>query len=1367
MQDPLSRPGLAWVLAIFLASSLQLQPAAAQTAAEPWDGLAFAADPAAVLAAAEALPAADGADVLVLLEDGHFRFDAQGRRVYRYRLVYRILNPAGLQGWSTTAAGWSPWYQARPSLEARVIGPGGAVHRLDPATIGEFPVSEEQPEVLSDRRVLRAPLPAVAVGAVVETEAVIEDLEPSTGGGTVHPFYFGQGVPVQRTRLTVEAPESLPLSFRAWHLPALEPRQSAGDGRVHWTFESGPLEALSAAEALTPATDPTSPVIAISTAESWSGVAGRYAEIVEAQLAGAALEPIARQALGQAETRADKIARLLAWLQDEVRYTGLEFGEAAIVPRTPAQTLERKYGDCKDKAVLLTALLRAAGIPAHLALLNTGPGWDATPGLPGLGWFDHAIVYAPGAPDLWIDPTDDFARAGELPLADQDRRALIIAPGSAGLTLTPAAPSTENRTVERREIFLAPDLGGGRVVETTRVWGSIERSYRRFYAGSDPADLEKMFEGYAGGTYAAEELISWHHTDPVDLSVPFEIRIEADGATVAFIDVAGAAVAIDLAPLLDRLPAALLPAADEGTGEPRSSDLVLPEPYVAEWRYRIVPPPGYQPGTLPAAEVRQLGPATLATESAAGEDGAVELTLRFDTGKRRLVPEEVLAMRAEVRKVLDQDPVLVLFDHLGETYLATGRFREALDELRRLAALEPERALPRTRIARALLAAGLGEAARREARAAVAMAPELDLAYQTLGWVLTHDRIGRHFQGDFELEGALEAYRKAKELDPENGVTRQNLAIVLEHDAEGVRYGAGARLEEAAAEYRSLKGELGETGLEGNLLVVLLRLQHFEECKQLAHELAPSASRNAILMAAIAATESPWEAIKEASRIEDTSQQRQALINGGSMLVQLRLYPQAAELFAAGARGAPNATAALAQAETVRKTRRYEELSLPDDDPHNLVRRLLIATFQGTGTDELSTLLSRHVAEPGITGELADFTRTLRAMRPAMRQKGAPIASVLDIMLAGMEVSIDGETSSGLRLRARWNIGTNLDESPFFLVREDGRYRILASEGTSEIGGEALRRLAAGDLAAARQWLDWAHELTDEPSDDDPFADESFLRFWSSGSEAGADEIRAAAASLLAAGDDAETAIPILRQGREEATSGARRLSFDLALARAYAYLGRWQDLLPMAKSWIAQHPESVTAFAAMIGALAGTERYEDYRRTAEGRLALLPEDPHALRALADLADRDDDLERSRALLERVAASADVVAGDFNELAWNALLRGQVTEHTLDTARQAAHRSESQSVTILHTLATTYAELGKSTEAREVLLQAMTVGGYDEPRTYDWYVWGRIAESYGETETAAQAYRRVEAPENPNLLPTSTYRLAQRRLEGL
>ena len=99
-----------------------------------------------------------------------------------------------------------------------------------------------------------------------------------------------------------------------------------------------------------------------------------------------------------------KAAALLDYLDRQVRYTGIEFGGAAIIPHDPAETLAKKYGDCKDKATLLVTMFRAAGVPAYVALLNAGSRMDVPAELPGMGLFDHAIVYvpeiAPASPNL-------------------------------------------------------------------------------------------------------------------------------------------------------------------------------------------------------------------------------------------------------------------------------------------------------------------------------------------------------------------------------------------------------------------------------------------------------------------------------------------------------------------------------------------------------------------------------------------------------------------------------------------------------------------------------------------------------------------------------------------------------------------------------------------------------------------------------------------------------------------------------------------------------------------------------------------------------------------------------------------------------
>ena len=86
---------------------------------------------------------------------------------------------------------------------------------------------------------------------------------------------------------------------------------------------------------------------------------------------------------------------------------------------------------------------------------------------------------------------------------------------------------------------------------------------------------------------------------------------------------------------------------------------------------------------------------------------------------------------------------------------------------------------------------------------------------------------------------------------------------------------------------------------------------------------------------------------------------------------------------------------------------------------------------------------------------------------------------------------------------------------------------------------------------------------------------------------------------------------------------------------------------------------------------------------------------------------------------------------------------------------------------ILHTLGCVYAEVGKTKEAREVLVQAMDALNLDEPDDNYWYAFGRIAEQYGEYETARNDYMRVTKPKKALDIHDSSYRLAQIRLAAM
>ena len=105
----------------------------------------------------------------------------------------------------------------------------------------------------------------------------------------------------------------------------------------------------------------------------------------------------------------DPHARLRAALrvvQDEVRYFGVEMGSNSHRPTAPPETWARRYGDCKDKAYLLSTVLGRVGIEAVPALVSTGRGRALADLVPTAGAFNHVIVRARiGGETVWVDPT--------------------------------------------------------------------------------------------------------------------------------------------------------------------------------------------------------------------------------------------------------------------------------------------------------------------------------------------------------------------------------------------------------------------------------------------------------------------------------------------------------------------------------------------------------------------------------------------------------------------------------------------------------------------------------------------------------------------------------------------------------------------------------------------------------------------------------------------------------------------------------------------------------------------------------------------------------------------------------------------------
>ena len=131
--------------------------------------------------------------------------------------------------------------------------------------------------------------------------------------------------------------------------------------------------------------------------------------------------------LARVSSKLEKARVLFDFVKTQIRYVADEGKGHAFLPHPCSEVLDKRWGDCKDKARLLVVLGRLHDIPIHMALLSTHPA--PTFSEVNLHLFNHAIcVLDDGHDPVFMDPTDPHSEMGDPPVTDQLAEALILNP---------------------------------------------------------------------------------------------------------------------------------------------------------------------------------------------------------------------------------------------------------------------------------------------------------------------------------------------------------------------------------------------------------------------------------------------------------------------------------------------------------------------------------------------------------------------------------------------------------------------------------------------------------------------------------------------------------------------------------------------------------------------------------------------------------------------------------------------------------------------------------------------------------------------------------------------------------------------------
>jgi tetratricopeptide (TPR) repeat protein len=960
-------------------------------------------------------------------------------------------------------------------------------------------------------------------------------------------------------------------------------------------------------------------------------------------------------------------------------------------------------------------------------------------------------------------------------MGDQGRLSLVTSEATTALAKIPEAASRDNGVVEARE-FTLTDNGPANVVEITEPKGILESDYRGFYADKPDKDTREGIRGYIKSEYLCDDVSKVERTDPADLSQPFKLTIACEKARRGYTELESAQAAIRVERLFQLLPEELKQKDDSDekktTGpdkpkKPRTDDWWLNAAFATEWNYRFIPPAGFVPKELPKDATIALGPAQLTETFTTGKDGVVLAHLVFDSVKRRYTAAEATALRNQVADLISGPAILINFEPQGEALLRDGKVKEALASYRALVAQNPNAAVHHLQVANVLLQAGMGEAARTEARLAVKLDPSSALAERVLAEILKHDLVGRELRAGSDMTGAADAYRAAIKLDSDDHTAQADLAILLEYDSVGRRYSGQAHMKEAVAEYEKLgQDKLADLGLTDNLAFSQFYSGDYAGAYKAAQTLNPEPK--ALMSASMAMQQSSKAGLDEANkRALDDNGFKETARTAGEMLMNMRQYAQAADFYQAGA-GGDDAARTLGLANMLRGATHHEDVQFTNT-PADLVKHFSMVPFDPDLTkDRLTTMLSRNavkVLNAMDADELKEELESGKKMNSELAHEGSSLDVTEDIVLHMLDPKGEGDDTIGYREKVDALGGSTLT---LYIVKEDGKYKLLdTGEKPNAIALEMLDRIQAGDLRGAKALLDWMRDDVHLEGGDDPLGGPVFPRFWTKGEAADARKMKlAAAAILVGTKPTVAEGVPILEAALENASGDRERTNIRIALALGYLIQNNFKGMLEVSSALVKDEPESKTAFIDNELALMGLERYDEALALADERLKLLENDSDAYEMKMQVEADRGNIAAARGWAQKLADLGKEDAMLMNNETWYALFSGKVDQADITKAIRATEMQK-DAPAILHTLACLYAEVGNTKDAREVLLRAMDDWNLDEPNDEVWYVLGRIAEQYGEREIAIADYRKLEKPKEPLGIPTSTWRLAQMRLKAM
>jgi Domain of Unknown Function with PDB structure (DUF3857)/Transglutaminase-like superfamily len=484
---------------------------------------------------------------VVLVDDSTMTVGEDGRVTRVSTYAVRILTREGREA-AVAAEAYETDSSKVREIHAWLIRPSGQVKRYGKDnTIDE---AEAVNDVYDESRIKK-------ISAVSDAEAGSVFGYQTTA--EIHPFfnqtkwYFQETSPVMSSRITL----ALPAGWRArgvtFNHASVEPTVSGSN--YTWELRDlPPLEIEPASPNLVNLVPrlainywPAEGVRAPSTRsfDNWNEVSRWYTSLTEPQSgADEKIAAKARELTAGAKTELERIRAIAAFVQ-HIQYISIQIGVGRWRPHAAPQVFSKSYGDCKDKANLVRAMLGSINIQAFPVLIFLGDPTYVREDWPSVLQFNHCIVAIRVSDEtvaatvikhpalgrlLIFDATDEHTPIGDLPDEEQGSLALIAAGDAGGLLRMPSMPPESSWLERNADVVLTAD-GAITASVKERSTGQAAVNERRAFRSLSSADYKQMIERWVTRGATAAKVTK---VQPADNRSEGKFDLDVDFSALAY-----------------------------------------------------------------------------------------------------------------------------------------------------------------------------------------------------------------------------------------------------------------------------------------------------------------------------------------------------------------------------------------------------------------------------------------------------------------------------------------------------------------------------------------------------------------------------------------------------------------------------------------------------------------------------------------------------------------------------------------------------------------------------------------------------------------------------------------------------------------